>query len=169
MVPGPPLFAEESDPERPRASQNGRANSVLPWVLTAVIVLLLATSAGLVTAWIVAAAHRVPGPVGAVPTATPAPGASAQPSGAATPQTSDQPRHTPTPSPERTQEPPPFVHIVQRGEYLTYIADLYGVDVNDIIALNDIQNPNRIHPGQELLIPGYGHQPPPTPTRKPKG
>jgi spore germination protein len=62
-----------------------------------------------------------------------------------------------------TQEPAPFVHVVQRGEYLTLIADLYGVRVEDIVALNDIRDPDRIHPGRELLIPGDGIRPSPAP------
>ncbi len=168
MNPGPPLLDNEPEPKRPRAtSQKSGAGAMLPWALTAIIVLLLAASGGLVLAWVVATMHAVPAPVGAVPTPTLAPGESAVP-GEPTPPMTDQPRHTPTPAPDQTQEPQPFVHIVERGESLSYIADLYGVTLEDIIALNDIQNPNRIQPGRQLLIPGYGHQPPPTPTPKPR-
>jgi LysM repeat protein len=157
----------EPEPKRPRASNSGGKSSPLQWALVAIVVLLLAASAGLVLAWVVAAMHAVPAPVGALATDTPAPGDSAGP-GQPTPVGTDQPRHTPTPAPSQTQEPPPFVHIVQRGEYLSYIAALYGVSVEDIIALNDIQNPNSIRVGRELLIPGYGHAPPPSPTPKPR-
>jgi LysM repeat protein len=129
------------------------------------VVLILAASGGLIAAWVVATMHAVPPPVSALATPTLGPGVSAPPSGQATPEPSDQPRHTPTPSPVRTQEPPPFIHVVQRGEYLQYIADLYGVTIQDILALNDIKDPNNIHPGKKLLIPGYGHQPSPSPKR----
>jgi LysM repeat protein len=168
MTPGPPLFDNEPEPKRPRAtSQRTGAGTVLPWALTAIVVLLLAASAGLVLAWVVATMHAVPAPVGAVATPTLAPGETTAP-GESTPLTTDQPLHTPTPVPDQTQEPEPFVHIVQRGESLSYIADLYDVTLEDIIALNNIQNPNRIQLGRELLIPGYGHRPPPTPTPKPR-
>jgi LysM repeat protein len=150
----------EPEPKRPRP--NGTADKALPWALSAVIVLLLAVSAGLVAAWVVASLKAVPIPPSAIVTASPDPGATDQPSGAPTPAPSEQPRHTPTPSPELTPEPQPFIHVVQRGESLSLIADQYGVTVQDILALNDIRNPDNIHPGRELLIPGYGNIPSPS-------
>ncbi|XWX02724.1 LysM peptidoglycan-binding domain-containing protein [Aggregatilineales bacterium SYSU G02658] len=44
-------------------------------------------------------------------------------------------------------------HTVQRGENLTRIARLYGVSVQSIITRNNLANPNRILPGQVLIIP----------------
>ncbi len=44
-------------------------------------------------------------------------------------------------------------HTVQRGETLTRIARLYGVSVQSIITRNNLANPNRILPGQVLVIP----------------
>jgi nucleoid-associated protein YgaU len=151
----------EPEPKRPRPS--GAADKALPWALSAVMVLLLAASAGLVAAWVVASLKAVPIPPGAIVTASPEPGATDRPSGAPTPPASEQPRHTPTPSPELTPEPPPFVHVVQRGESLSLIADMYGVTLADILALNTIRNPDNIRPGRELLIPGYGIRPSPSP------
>ena len=151
----------EPEPKRPR--RGGAADTALPWVLSAVVVLLLAVSAGLISAWVVASLKAVPIPPGAIVTASPDPGASDQPSGTPSPQSSEQPRHTPTPSPAVTPEAPPFVHVVERGESLSYIAALYGVTVADILALNDIPNPDKIRPGRELLIPGYGIRPSPSP------
>jgi LysM repeat protein len=55
-----------------------------------------------------------------------------------------------------TPEPTPIEHVVERGEFLSYIAGLYCTTVEDILALNEIQNPNRIQPGDVLLIPGGG-------------
>lgn len=150
----------EPEPKRPRRA--GRADMALPWALKAVVVLLLSVSAGLIAAWAVASLKAVPIPASAIVTASPAPGATEVPSGQPTPLPSEQPRRTPTPSPELTPEPPPFVHVVQQGEYLTLIADMYGVSVEDILALNDIKNPNRIRVGRELLIPGYGVPPSPS-------
>ena len=57
------------------------------------------------------------------------------------------------------------MHIVQRGETLLEIADLYGVDIADIQTLNpEIVDINRIFRGQEILIPGDApNRPSPTP------
>jgi LysM repeat protein len=156
----------EPEPKRPRKAQRkSAANAALPWLLATIVVLLLAASGGLVSAWVVATLRAVPAPALADVTPSPSPAASNGPTAVPTVVSSEQPLHTPTPSPVTTQEPAPFVHIVQRGEYLQYIADLYDVSVEDIVALNDIKNPNRIRVGQELLIPGYGHQPSPSPGR----
>lgn len=166
-VPAPELSSDADlglEPEPPHnAQRKSAADAALPWLLAAVVVLLLAASGGLISAWVVATLRAVPAPAVADVTPSPSPAASSAATAAPTQVASEQPRHTPTPSPVATQEPAPFIHVVQRGEYLTYIADLYGVTVEDIVALNDIKNPNRIHPGQELLIPGYGHQPSPSP------
>ena len=47
----------------------------------------------------------------------------------------------------------PFTHIVQWGENLSYIAARYGTTVHAIVQANSIPNPNRIYPGQRLIIP----------------
>ena len=46
------------------------------------------------------------------------------------------------------------VHVVQRGENLDSIAQEYLVDVNDLMALNNISDANIVYIGQQLLIPG---------------
>lgn len=130
----------------------------LPWVLASLIVLAVAVTAGFVTAYLVAQGRAVQAPDFGLASPTPrktltvslAPGETPQPTGEAT----IQPRRTPTPAPQITPQSTPFIHVVARGEYLTYIAGLYCVDVNEIIALNNITNPNRINVGTELLIPG---------------
>jgi len=48
------------------------------------------------------------------------------------------------------------VHIVERGQELGLIARQYGVLVEDILALNDISDPNLLYVGQELIIPAAG-------------
>ncbi len=48
-------------------------------------------------------------------------------------------------------------YVVQRGDTLRIIADLYGTTVNSILALNpQIYNPNLIYPGQVLIIQAGG-------------
>lgn len=48
------------------------------------------------------------------------------------------------------------VHVVEPGQELALIARLYGVDMADIIAMNDITNPDLLWVGQELTIPAPG-------------
>jgi murein DD-endopeptidase MepM/ murein hydrolase activator NlpD len=45
-------------------------------------------------------------------------------------------------------------HTVQAGESLSAIAELYQVDMNMLIALNNLANANQIYPGQVLAITG---------------
>src|SRR5918999_610246 len=45
-------------------------------------------------------------------------------------------------------------HTVAAGENLTRIARQYGATIAAIVAANGIANPSRIHPGQQLAIPG---------------
>lgn len=136
-----------------------------------VVVLILAVAGGLFTAWVVANMRAVPAPV-AFASPTPAPHAGSclgcpsplAPTASSTP----GPRFTPTPVPTVELTPPPFTYVIQPGDKLVNIAAYFQVSVQDIIDLNNITNPNRIAVGQELLIPGYGVQPTPKPTKKPK-
>ncbi len=45
-------------------------------------------------------------------------------------------------------------YTVQRGDTMGRIARDNGVSLSDLIAANNISNPNLIHPGQVLVIPG---------------
>ncbi len=49
---------------------------------------------------------------------------------------------------------PPLVVVVQSGDSLSGIAAEYGVSVGSLVAANGIDDPDRVHPGQELVIPG---------------
>lgn len=49
-------------------------------------------------------------------------------------------------------------HTVVAGDTLSGIAYLYGVTVDVITEVNGIADPNVIFPGEELEIPGLGHQ-----------
>ena len=48
------------------------------------------------------------------------------------------------------------VHIVQRGENLSMIAQRYGVSQAALAQANGISNPNLVYVGQRLTIPGAG-------------
>lgn len=150
----------------PEPTANPALRAALPWVVAAVVVLAIAVTAGLITAYLVASGRAVDAPPIAATSPTPrstiavsrAPGETPQPS----PEATQQPRRTPTPPPVVTPEPTPFEHTVQRGESLRYIAGLYCTTVSAIVELNQIENPNRILVGDIFLIPGGGC-PPPTP------
>ncbi len=47
----------------------------------------------------------------------------------------------------------PYTYIVKVGDSLIAIADQYDVSVEEIVALNDIQNSSLINIGQRLLVP----------------
>ena len=44
------------------------------------------------------------------------------------------------------------IHIVQEGETLIFIAQEYGLKIQELMRINRIINPNKIQPGQSLLI-----------------
>ncbi len=48
------------------------------------------------------------------------------------------------------------VHVVQRGENLSTIAQRYGISQAALAQANGISNPNLIYVGQRLVIPGAG-------------
>jgi spore germination protein len=55
--------------------------------------------------------------------------------------------------PVTTPSPAPRQYTVQSGDTLWRIAQRFGVTVEQIVQLNNISDPNRIFPGQVLLIP----------------
>lgn len=46
------------------------------------------------------------------------------------------------------------VHIVVVGETLGIIAQTYNTTIDELIALNDLDNPDIIHTGQSIVVPG---------------
>lgn len=50
-------------------------------------------------------------------------------------------------------------HTVQPGETLFIIADAYGVTMDDLIEINEIENPDYIQAGEVLLVPSDGTRP----------
>ncbi|HSM46095.1 MAG TPA: LysM peptidoglycan-binding domain-containing M23 family metallopeptidase [Acidimicrobiia bacterium] len=47
-------------------------------------------------------------------------------------------------------------YTVERGDTLGQIARDHGVSLSDLVGANNISNPDRIYPGQMLVIPGQG-------------
>ncbi len=58
---------------------------------------------------------------------------------------------TPTPTPPPT--PTPKTHRVRPGDYLSVIAEFYGVTMDEILSLNSIPDPNSLLVGQVLILP----------------
>lgn len=78
----------------------------------------------------------------------------------------------PAEQPAPAEQPPSTAqtHVVQPGEYLAAIARQYGVSLADLIAANNIANPNVIHSGQVLTLPGgEGTAPSEAPAPPPTG
>ncbi len=126
-------------------------------------------------AWIVAPTNT-PLPPWSPGSPTPLPPAPAPPTEPVTsgpPPTSPPPTATTLPTATATPLPPTatptgatVTHTVKRGETLSGIAKEYGVPMQSIVAANDLDDPNHIVTGQELIIP-LGGPLPPTPTRRP--
>ncbi|MBZ0290641.1 MAG: LysM peptidoglycan-binding domain-containing protein, partial [Anaerolineae bacterium] len=62
----------------------------------------------------------------------------------------------PVPDPEAPYTGATTTHVVEPGQELGLIAKQYGVDIADIVTLNDISNPDLLFIGQELTIPSAG-------------
>jgi LysM repeat protein len=140
------------------ATQRRRRWGVLPWIIGAIAVLLLAAGAGLGVAYLVAEMQAAPPPRTALPSPTPTASPTRTTAPPATP-TANAPTATPTEEPtEEPEETPlpeatPREHIVARGESVSRIAAEYGVTVEEIVELNELRNADVIVPGQRLLIP----------------
>ena len=48
------------------------------------------------------------------------------------------------------------IHVVQSGESIAGIAQLYGTTVQAIVQTNQIPDPNRLVVGQAMVIPIWG-------------
>jgi len=60
-----------------------------------------------------------------------------------------------TAQPAFAQESPSGpVYVVQQGDTLNVIAMRFSVSVDDLISVNNLENPNMLAAGQELVIPG---------------
>lgn len=88
---------------------------------------------------VVAAGGPVTPTLAAAATLTPTAGPTATPAATLT--------TTPTPTPT------PRIHIIEAGENPSYIADLYGVTVDELVKVNNIDDVQTLQVGQELIIP----------------
>jgi LysM repeat protein len=60
---------------------------------------------------------------------------------------------TPTPTPVPPTQPPQRIHTIVQGDTLSYLAQQYGVSVDEIMKANGITDPNKLSIGQKLIIP----------------
>lgn len=73
-------------------------------------------------------------------------------------------------APVSTYDGPTTSHVIASGEELGLIARMYNVTLEDLVAINGIDDPNLIFAGQELTIPASGvyeptaQEAPPAPT-----
>ena len=60
------------------------------------------------------------------------------------------------PTPQTQPSPTPLIHVVQAGDTISGLSQRYDVPAEDIIAANQIVNPNFLQLGAELTIPVGG-------------
>jgi LysM repeat protein len=81
------------------------------------------------------------------------------------------PGSSPTPAVSANASTPatvtPGAYVVQSGDTLGGIADKYNLTVAQLMAANNLTDPNVLHVGQTLVIPGNGFVPTPLPTGTP--
>ncbi len=103
--------------------------------------------------------------------ATAAEGASVSPTASPSPPPSPEGPPTVTPTPTATATLEPYQYVVQPGETLYYIIQLFGYRdlqvVPEILALNNLASENDIKADQVLLIPRQTPTPGPTPSPGP--
>lgn len=67
--------------------------------------------------------------------------------------------HAQSGDPPSQTTPSPIIHLVQRGETLSSIAQQYGLTVDAIAHANGIADPRQVYVGQQLVIPSTGSRP----------
>ena len=63
------------------------------------------------------------------------------------------PTVAPTPTPTPPPTPTPKTHRVRPGDYLSVIAEFYGVSMSAILELNNIPDPDNLREGLVLILP----------------
>lgn len=109
-----------------------------------IIVCILTSAATALAIWLVRGGAQPASPPTAVPTAVLAPPLVGETAVAPTAS-----RAVPTVMPTAA----PLIYIVQPGDTLSGIAQTFGVSLQDLLAVNDIADPNLLHVGQVLVIP----------------
>jgi LasA protease len=87
------------------------------------------------------------------PATSPATEATSKGSASSRTEPSSEPPSLPPVTLPPTPTPAPYVHIVQAGENLGYIASTMGCTVEEIIQANGLDDPDSLQVGQRLVIP----------------
>jgi len=74
------------------------------------------------------------------------------------------PSPTPTATTTPTPTPNPQTYVVQPGDTMQAIAERFNITVDDLVAKNDIKDPNNIFAGQKLVLPQPGERVGPAPS-----
>ncbi|MBN2554525.1 MAG: LysM peptidoglycan-binding domain-containing protein [Anaerolineales bacterium] len=125
-----------------------RRERIVPFILGGLAVVLLVVGIFLVIMWL--SGDNPPALPGFLGTDTPTPTATSTPMPpTATPTITLTPEPTLSPTPAG-----PVSYFVEQGDSLSTIAAAYEVDVYLLMAYNNIEDPNSIYVGQEIIIPG---------------
>lgn len=148
--------ATEHKPHEVIASYRRRRERLVPMVMGGLATLLLTGGVVLIVLWLTGAnPPSLPGFLATdTPTVTVTP---VPPTATWTPEPTPTITETPTP-------PGPTTYVVQLNDTLWDIAVRFEVDINLLMEINGITNPNNIFVGQTLTIPPPGSElPTPTP------
>ncbi len=91
--------------------------------------------------------------VAVVETATPTRTPTITPTFTPTPTVSPTSTSTSTPTATVTPTPTPRTHTIQDGDNPSFIAERYGITVDELLALNDIEDVTALRAGQVLNLP----------------
>jgi LysM repeat protein len=142
------MAGSENDAAKVIESYRRRRARWVPLVVGGVAILLLALGIFFLVLWLTGDREMPLPALGAtdtpVPTETITP-----PPPSNTPTVTLTPTVTVTPTPEGPQ-----THIVELGESLWTIAEQYETSVDLLIAVNNLEDPNNVPVGTELIIPG---------------
>ncbi len=124
-----------------------RRGRMVPFLLGALAVVLLVVGLFLVVIWFTGDSPPALPAFLRSKTETPEPTSTPQP-----PTATLEPSLTPEPSETPTPEGP-LTYVVEEGDSLDSIADQFGVTIDQLIAANNLVDPNNIGAGSQLIIP----------------
>ncbi len=124
-----------------------RRERMVPFLLGALAVVLLVVGLFMVVIWFTGDSPPALPAFLSPDTETPAPTSTPKPA-TATPSPSVTPEPSETPAPEG-----PLTYVVEEGDSLASIADQFGVTIDQLIAANNLVDPNNIGVGSQLIIP----------------
>ena len=124
-----------------------RRERMIPFLLGALAVVLLVVGLFLVVIWFTGDSPPALPSFLQFKTETPEPTGTSQP-----PTTTLEPSLTPVPS-ETPIPAGPITYVVEEGDSLASIADQFEVTIDQLIAANNLVDPNNIGVGSQLIIP----------------